>query len=203
MQTHLEGNTPSLRITIASRHTGDSHWCEFQLLLVMIMQSKHTYCFDNAGNKFRTRAISNSDGTPPTKSSTVQTHLEGNTPSLRITITFWQSGDSHWCQLQPSLLTYLCNQSHDLASFQFGNAGDISPNSISDGTPLGFDYVNGGAALVGVTQPLLFRVLLWDKMNCAVRFGNCFLTVQLMYQPCCQGKLGEFTKNSLQNLSYS
>ena len=26
--------------------------------------------------------------------------------------------------------------------------------------------------------------LLIDKMNCAERFGNCFLTVPLVYQPC-------------------
>ena len=47
--------------------------------------------------------------------------------------------------------------------------------------------------------------ILRDKMKYTVRFGNCFLRVPLMYQPCClvpccQGKLGELTKNSLQNL---
>merc|ERR1712088_108259 len=41
-----------------------------------------------------------------------------------------------------------------------------------------------------------------------VRFGNCFLRVPLMYQPCClvpccQGKLGELANNSLQNLLYT
>ena len=40
------------------------------------------------------------------------------------------------------------------------------------------------------------------KMNCCVRFGNCFLRVPLMYQPCClvpgcQGKLGELRKKQL------
>ena len=46
-------------------------------------------------------------------------------------------------------------------------------------------------------------------MNCTARSGNCFLRVPLlMYQPCClvpccQGKLGELTKNSLQTLLYS
>ena len=36
-------------------------------------------------------------------------------------------------------------------------------------------------------------------MDCTVRFGNCFLSATLMYQPCClvpccQGELGELTK---------
>ena len=49
-----------------------------------------------------------------------------------------------------------------------------------------------------MTGPLVPR----DKMNCWVRFGNCFLRVPLMYQPCClvpgcQGKLGELRKNQL------
>ena len=37
------------------------------------------------------------------------------------------------------------------------------------------------------------KALLRDKINCTVRFGNCFLRVQLMFQPCCQGKLVELT----------
>ena len=41
-----------------------------------------------------------------------------------------------------------------------------------------------------------------DKMNCAVRFGNCFLRVPLIYQPCChvpgcQGKPGEPCKKTV------
>ena len=36
-------------------------------------------------------------------------------------------------------------------------------------------------------------------MNCTLKFGNCYLRVPLLYQPCClvpccQGKLGEFAK---------
>ena len=43
------------------------------------------------------------------------------------------------------------------------------------------------------------------KCTVSVRFKNCFLRVPLMYQPCClvpccQDKLGELTKNSLQNI---
>ena len=39
-------------------------------------------------------------------------------------------------------------------------------------------------------------------MNCSVRFGNCFLRVALMYQPCCllpccQGEAGELAKKLL------
>ena len=40
-----------------------------------------------------------------------------------------------------------------------------------------------------------------DKMNCTVRFGNCFLKIPLMCQPspaldpCCQGMLGELAKS--------
>ena len=53
------------------------------------------------------------------------------------------------------------------------------------------------------------RLILRDKKNCTVRFGNCFLRIPLMYHPCClllccQGKLGELTKlKSLKILLYS
>ena len=47
-----------------------------------------------------------------------------------------------------------------------------------------------------------------DKINCLVRFGNCFLRVALMYQPsclltCCQGKPGKLAKNCHPNLRNS
>ena len=47
-----------------------------------------------------------------------------------------------------------------------------------------------------------------DKMNCLVRFGNCFLRVALMYQPscllpCCQGKPRELAKIFYPNLRNS
>ena len=50
--------------------------------------------------------------------------------------------------------------------------------------------------------------LLHPKINCGVGLVNCFFRVPLMYQPCCllpccQGKLGEHTKNSLPNLLHS
>ena len=50
--------------------------------------------------------------------------------------------------------------------------------------------------------------LLSDKMNCTVRFGKLFSpsfthVPALRLVPCCQGKLGELTKNSLQNLMYN
>ena len=45
-----------------------------------------------------------------------------------------------------------------------------------------------------------------DKVNCTVRFGDCFLRVPLMYQPrClvpfCQGKLEELTKTAYKTYS--
>ena len=45
------------------------------------------------------------------------------------------------------------------------------------------------------------KALLRDKMNCPVRFGICFLRVQLMFQPCCQGKLVELTVQFILYLS--
>ena len=37
-------------------------------------------------------------------------------------------------------------------------------------------------------------------MNCTVRFGNCFLRVPMVYQPCCPGQARGTHKNVLQNL---
>ena len=57
------------------------------------------------------------------------------------------------------------------------------------------------------TKIFFYTCIPGDKMNCTVRFGNCFLRVTLMYlQPCClvqgcQGKPGDHAKRNLQNLS--
>ena len=46
------------------------------------------------------------------------------------------------------------------------------------------DGISGGGGELSKFYLTAGRVLR-DKMNCTVRFGNCFPSVSLLYQPCC------------------
>ena len=80
------------------------------------------------------------------------------------------------------------------------------------GSSLAVQSGEGNSNRVSSVWLVLVLVSLWcyaiqislprAKMNCLVRFGNCFLRVALMYQPscllpCCQGKPGELAKKTV------
>ena len=86
--------------------------------------------------------------------------------------------------------------SSSVVSFRFAPRRFASPRSLLD------RLQNWKSKTVGIslqTKRQRHSDILRDKMICTVRFGNSFLRVPLMYQPCClvpycQGKIGDLTK---------
>ena len=83
-------------------------------------------------------------------------------------------------QRSPTNITSVLNRLRDLSTPNNTKLSSSKPSTIK---------VKGNCV----------TLILRDKMNCTVKFGNCFLRVALMYQLCClvarcQGKLRELTK---------